>query len=140
MLVAFDNNNCSDTAYVAIQVIPCGCTTPNAINYNPLATIDDGSCIFPEPTVFVPNVFTPNGDGENDLFVLTTTNATNIELTILNRWGNVMYEASGLNPAWDGKTADGNNANEGTYFHKYRVEGYEGVFLEGHGFLQLIRD
>jgi gliding motility-associated-like protein len=140
MLVAFDNNNCSDTAYVAIQVIPCGCTSPNAINYNPLATIDDGSCIFPEPTVFVPNVFTPNGDGDNDLFVLTTTNATNIELTILNRWGNVMYEASGLNPAWDGKTADGNNANEGTYFHKYRVEGYEGVFLEGHGFLQLIRD
>lgn len=140
MLVAFDNNNCSDTAYVSINVIPCGCTNPLALNYNPFATIEDGSCILPEPTVHVPNVFTPNGDGDNDLYFLTTTNATNVELTILNRWGNVMYEGSGLNPSWDGDTPGGAEATDGTYFYKYVVEGYTDEKLEGHGFLQLVRE
>src|SRR5690606_22537304 len=130
MLVAFDNNNCSDTAYVSINVIPCGCTNPLALNYNPFATIEDGSCILPEPTVHVPNVFTPNGDGDNDVYFLTTTNATNVELTILNRWGNVMYEGSGLNPSWDGDTPGGAEATDGTYFYKYVVEGYTDEKLE----------
>lgn len=140
MLIAYDNQNCADTAYVSIDVIPCGCTDPLALNYNPLATIDDGSCILPTPTVVAPNVFTPNGDSENDLFVLKTTNAKNIELTILNRWGNIMYESSGVNPAWDGKSQGGANAPEGTYFYKYVITGYSDEVLEGHGFLQLIRD
>jgi gliding motility-associated-like protein len=117
---------------------------PLAVNYNPLANYDDGSCLYPAPTVYVPNVFTPEGDNTNDLFFLTTTNSTNIELTIVNRWGNVMYENSGPNPAWDGKVASGSYAEEGVYFVKYRVEGLPGTdgnvqFLEGHGFLQLIR-
>ncbi len=140
MLIAYDNQNCADTAYVSIDVIPCGCTDPLALNYNPLATIDDGSCILPAPTVVAPNVFTPNGDNENDLFVLKTTNAKNIELTILNRWGNIMYESSGVNPAWDGKSQGGANAPEGTYFYKYVITGYSDEVLEGHGFLQLVRD
>jgi len=140
MLIAYDNSNCADTAYAAIEVVPCGCTNPIALNYNPLATIDDGSCILPTPTVIAPNVFTPNGDHENDVYVLTTTNASNIELTIVNRWGSVMYEGSGINPAWDGKSPGGSDADEGTYFYKYKVEGYSGETLEGHGFLQLIRD
>jgi gliding motility-associated-like protein len=140
MLIAADDQNCADTTYVTIQVDPCGCTDPEATNYNPFATIDDGSCTYPTPTVVTPNIFTPNDDGDNDLFVLTTTNSVNIELTILNRWGNVMYESSGPNPAWDGQTQGGVNAEEGTYFFKYAVYGIEGDPLEGHGFLQLVRD
>lgn len=140
MLIAADDNNCADTAYVTIQVDPCGCTDPAATNYNAFATIDDGSCVYPTPTVITPNIFTPNGDGDNDKFVLTTTNSVNIELTIMNRWGNVMYESSGPNPAWNGETQNGTKAEEGTYFFKYRVEGIDGTALEGHGFLQLVRD
>lgn len=140
MLIAMDDSNCADTAYVAIDVVPCGCTNPIALNYNPLATIDDGSCILPTPTVIAPNVFTPNGDNENDIYVLNTTNAANIELVIVSRWGNIMYEGNGINPAWDGKTPGGSNADEGTYFYRYKVEGYSGEIIEGHGFLQLIRD
>jgi gliding motility-associated-like protein len=136
--------NCADTAYIPVTISICGCMDPLAVNYNPLANYDDGSCLYPAPTVYVPNVFTPEGDNTNDLFFLTTTNSTNIELTIVNRWGNVMYENSGPNPAWDGKVASGSYAEEGVYFVKYRVEGLPGTdgnvqFLEGHGFLQLIR-
>ncbi len=132
--------NCADTTYATITISICGCTDPLALNYDPTANIDDGSCFYPEPTVYVPNVFTPNNDGDNDLFFLTTTNSTNIELTIINRWGNVVFEKSGVNPAWDGKTQNGSLAGDGVYFYKYKVDGLQDQYLEGHGFLQLIRD
>lgn len=131
--------NCADTAYVSVSISICGCTNPISVNYNPMATVDDGSCIMPIPTVDVPNVLTPNNDGSNDLFYLTATNSVSIELTILNRWGNVVYESIGINPAWNGKTQSGIEAPDGVYFFKYRVNGYADQFLEGHGFLHLIR-
>lgn len=142
LIAADDSNGCADTTYVTVTVEPCGCMDPNALNYNPLATIDNGDCQYATPTVVVPNVFTPNGDNANNLFELTTSGATKIELTILNRWGNVMYQNEGPNPVWDGKTPSGADAEEGTYFYKYKVYGVtEGEPpLEGHGFLQLIRD
>jgi len=143
MLVASTSADpsCADTAYVTITVAPCGCTDPNATNYNPAATIDDGSCILPIPTVIVPNVITPNGDEVNDIFELTVTNSTEIELTILNRWGNVIFNEVGTNPGWDGKTQGGLEVEAGTYFYRYIVKGVdENATLEGQGFLQLLRD
>jgi len=130
---------CADTAYQAIVISICGCTDPLGTNYNPLATVDDGSCEYPIPTVEVPNVFSPNGDDANDLFFLNTTNSTSITLTVLNRWGNTVYENTGINPAWNGKAQSGADCLEGVYFYKYRVDGLNGAFLEGHGFLHLVR-
>jgi gliding motility-associated-like protein len=130
---------CADTAYQAITISICGCTDPLGTNYNPLATVDDGSCEYPIPTVEVPNVFSPNDDDANETFFLTTTNSTSITLTILNRWGNTVFENTGVNPAWDGKSQSGADCQEGVYFCKYRVDGLNGFFLEGHGFLHLVR-
>lgn len=133
---------CSDTMQVAISIAICGCTDPSAINYDPSAQLDNGSCQYPIPTVEVPNVFTPDGDAgnANELFFLTTTNATNVEMWIYNRWGNLMYEGSGLTPApaWDGKSS-GSEAQDGVYFLKYKVSGFNNQVIEGHGFLHLIR-
>lgn len=138
-LIAFDSQGCPDTTYIPVTVDPCGCTDPLATNYNPIASIDDGSCVYPTPIVVAPNVFTPNGDNENDLFELDHQFAVEIELVIVNRWGNIMYESTGPNPVWDGK-AGSNDAAEGTYFYKYRAVGAGGDEITGHGFVQLIRD
>ncbi len=131
--------NCKDTTYATVTIAICGCTNPLAINYNPMANLDDGSCVLPAPTVYVPNVFSPNNDGSNDVFFLTTTNAVSVELTILNRWGNLIFEGSGTLPTWDGKTKDNRDADEGVYFFKYKVTGYSDEIIEGHGFFHLIR-
>lgn len=139
-LIAFASPFCSDTAYISIVVSICGCTDPTAVNYNASATLDDGSCYYPTSTASAPNVFTPNGDTNNDVFYINAKNYTNIDLTITNRWGNLMYFGSGINPAWDGKTKNGALAEEGTYFYKYTVTPISGAPLEGSGFLQLKRD
>ncbi len=141
MLVAYDAANCADTAYVDIEVIGCGCTDPNALNYNPLATIDDGSCIYPTPVVVAPNIFTPNGDNSNDVYFLDVQYAEYVEFIIMNRWGNVMFEGEGGTPFpfWDGTTPNGNMAADGTYFVKYKVTGINGIeTVEGQNFVQLV--
>jgi gliding motility-associated-like protein len=132
------NGPCRDTAFASVLIVECGCTDPLATNYDPNAVQNDGSCIFPEPTVIVPNIFTPNGDSNNDVFRLTTTNATDVIIKINNRWGNNVYVGSGLDPYWDGKI-NGTIAPDGVYFVQYTVKGLLGKEITGQGFLQLIR-
>lgn len=140
MLIASDASGCADTAYAQIDVTPCGCTDPTALNYDPFAVSDDGSCIFPNPVVEPSNVFTPNGDLTNDVFYLNTQNVQQLTLTITNRWGNLMYEGTGNNPGWDGTAIDGTEASEGVYFYKYTAVGViPDQVVEGHGFVHLER-
>jgi gliding motility-associated-like protein len=91
------------------------------------------------PWLFVPNVFTPNADGANETWMVQTKNMETIELIILNRWGNVMAIIEDLNGGWNGKTNDGKNATDGTYFYKYKAKAINGEEFDGHGFLTLIR-
>src|SRR5262249_3123521 len=73
----------------------------------------------------VPNVFTPNGDGVNDLFFLKTANLEEIHMIIYDRWGHITYELKSEtgNIAWDGKNLYGKEAAEGTYFYTITAKG-----------------
>jgi gliding motility-associated-like protein len=111
------NEGCNDTASVQLSIV----VPP--FDYN------------------IPNVFTPNSDGNNDYFDLNLQNVAEVELIIFNRWGNIMAEITDVNsPGWDGKTPSGEEAAEGVYFHKYHIVGQDGNEVEGHGFLQLVRE
>lgn len=139
VMVASTNFGCTDTTSTIIGVEPCGCTDSDATNYNPIATIDDGSCVYPMPEVVAPNVFTPNDDDVNDLFVLDSKYAVSIRLIVTNRWGNLMYESEGVNPAWDGLNQSGQKADAGVYFYTYEAVGIAGDVISGHGFVHLER-
>jgi gliding motility-associated-like protein len=89
--------------------------------------------------VDVPNVFTPNADGNNEGYFVWTKNAASIEAVIVNRWGNTIVIIDDLNYKWDGKTSNGNEASEGVYFLKYKVVGLDGTEVTGHTFFHLIR-
>ena len=93
---------------------------------------------FNPPLIKVPNVFTPNNDGDNDEFFFDLENVTSIEAILINRWGNQIMEMNELDDKWDG-TLNGNQASEGTYFYKYSVTGIDGSVLNGQGFFELIR-
>ena len=79
-------------------------------------------------SVSIPNVFTPNGDGINDVFLSNTPNVT---IIILNRWGQQLYSGS---DGWDG-TSNGKEMSAGTYF--YIITLPDGEKFEGP--LMLIR-
>ena len=89
--------------------------------------------------VEVPNVFTPNADGNNEGYWVWTKNAESIEAVIVNRWGNTMVIITDLNYQWDGKTPAGIEADQGVYFLKYKVVGLDQTIVEGHTFFHLIR-
>lgn len=84
----------------------------------------------------IPNVFTPNGDGSNDIYFITTKGLTEFNLIIVNRWGNVMFETNDPNEGWDG-TSNGQKCAEGTYFYLLNAKAGNKEFKE-HGFLTLI--
>jgi hypothetical protein len=62
------------------------------------------TCIQPEPpTITIPNVFSPNGDGLNDFFIIRNLQLYNFRpLVIYNRWGKVVYQNNQYNNDWDG--------------------------------------
>jgi gliding motility-associated-like protein len=55
-----------------------------------------------EPYIFVPNVFTPDGDGLNDAFFVRGANLTDFYLTVYNRWGELIFETNDQSRGWDG--------------------------------------
>ena len=57
-------------------------------------------------SIFVPNTFTPNGDGNNDKFEIKGENIKDFELWIYNRWGELLFTSTDVNKTWDGSYQD----------------------------------
>lgn len=75
--------------------------------------------------LFVPNAFTPNGDGHNDLFrPMLYGNMVNLDFIVFNRWGQRVFETNTQTAGWDG-TINGNPAPPGTYvwYCRYQLDG-----------------
>lgn len=88
---------------------------PGAAYYIDNVYLGEQPCI--EPSIEIPNVFTPNGDGINDAYRTIDEGLLDKQMTILNRWGNVVFEGKG-SEAWDGKNKNGKECVEGVYFVK----------------------
>ncbi len=66
----------------------------------------------------VPNVITPNGDGQNDFFYTRyADNYNDVNLTIFNRWGRIVYQTDTYDNTWDGEKTNGNDLNGGVYYY-----------------------
>ena len=70
------------------------------------------------------NVFSPNGDGINDVFRINYKGdlANCVEVTIFNRWGEVVYTSNTEKSGWDGRTQSGEKAAPGTYFYVIQLQ------------------
>lgn len=56
-----------------------------------------------EDLIFVPNTFTPNNDGKNDVLKVHGLNIVNVKMEVYNRWGEEIFSESGIEVSWDGK-------------------------------------
>jgi len=68
----------------------------------------------------IPNVLTPNNDNKNDFITMPMMDNDCIvyKVLILNRWGNLVYEATQANPVFAGKDMNGHSLSDGVYFYK----------------------
>src|SRR5690606_25793159 len=95
--------NCSDC--------PNPLASPTETTTYEVTLIDSAVCIASdrilievefEKILYVPNAFTPNGDGVNDVFYIYATSSKEIELKIFNRWGEKVFESFNIDLGWDG--------------------------------------
>lgn len=134
--IDLSNNALSGTWYVNGESLPY--VSGSNLNYefvNPgiyditLIVENEGGCpdtaattvCIKEPNpIFVPDAFSPNGDGMNDVFYVRGNDITDMELLIFDRWGEKVFESTDPNNGWDG-TRFNQQMPEGVYVYILRV-------------------
>ncbi len=79
--------------------------------------------VIPKTIINIPNAFTPNGDGINDIFKLNVKSVKSFECIILDKTGKQIYKWTNPEDGWDGKINGNNMANDGIYY--YVAKGYD---------------
>jgi gliding motility-associated-like protein len=87
----------------------------------------------------IPNTFTPNNDGTNDVISLTGSGLEVVKMSIFNRWGHRVYDIEGRQISWSGKTTGGTDAKSGTYYYVIEMNYIDGNTSTQTGFFTLIR-
>ena len=87
--------------------------------------------------IVVPNVFTPNGDGANDLFVISANGVNVLEISIFSRSGAMVYSAKSPIIVWDGRNSSGSEMSEGIYY--YILKSDDAAVPDQTGFIQMYR-
>ena len=95
----------------------------------------------PRVNFFLPNAFTPNEDGLNDIFVPVGffSGINDYHLSIWNRWGIQIFETKNPSTGWNGKLSDGQRAREGVYVVLIRFKEPRGNQREIKEFVTLIK-
>jgi gliding motility-associated-like protein len=114
MVVGRTPEGCIDTARLFLQVDP--------INND----------------LFVPNVFSPNGDGRNDVFRVFGSGLNSIDLSVFNQWGELIFRSRDINTGWDGRYK-GTAQPVGVYIYVLRAELTDGNIINKKGSVNLIR-
>lgn len=124
--------------YTLVIRTSAGCSTRDSLRVR-------STCPPIEPNAYVPDAFTPNLDGQNETLIIHGTGVAALTLTIYDRWGALIYHASGT-PApatgwssWDG-TYQGQPASAGPYAYRLEMQGtdFPTVFTR-KGVLMLLR-
>ena len=119
---------------------------PNIPNYA-LGAVEGSACdTIPEPpppheteaVIYIPNIFSPNGDGQNDVFRLRSEQIASVHLMVYNRWGNMVFESNDMSYAWDGMY-QGKACEVGVYAWMAEIVMKNGTNLFRKGNVSLVR-
>ncbi|HHZ64372.1 MAG TPA: gliding motility-associated C-terminal domain-containing protein [Flavobacteriales bacterium] len=88
-------------------------------------------------TLYVPNAFTPNGDGLNETFGPVGNEVKHFSMRIYSRWGELVFESDALDNQWDG-TFKGEKVQTDTYVYKIFATGEESGSFEKSGKVTVI--
>lgn len=116
------------TTYCATVTTTGGCSDVSCIDI----------IVLNASTLEIPNVFTPNGDGMNDVFHTRNVNLTSYSLNVFNRWGESVFKTNDVSKGWDG-TSNGKAVPDGTYLFLLEAKGADDVIYHNTGHVTLIR-
>jgi len=88
--------------------------------------------------IFIPNSFTPNGDGHNDQLKVFGSNIKEMKMMIFNQWGQKIFETTNMNNGWDG-TLGGKPQPSGVYMFVCRITLNSGEIIDKKGSINLVR-
>lgn len=116
-LTVTDANLCTDSETVLVENI-----TNDDCDYN----------------IFVPNIFSPDGNGQNDVLFVDGSGIETVEIVIYNRWGNLIFSSTSLTQGWDG-TYKGKQVNQGVFVYYVKGKFVDGKAFEQKGTITLVR-
>lgn len=116
--------------------------------------VDNGICTSEDTTLIIvndiediefnlPNIITPNGDGQNDKLHFDLSNVARVEVRIYNRWGNLvgLISRSENQEGWDGRDRTTNQpVSDGVYYYTYEFHALNGEVVTGHQYFHVKRD
>lgn len=89
--------------------------------------------------LFVPNVFTPNGDGSFDTWQISGDGYKTFHVEIFDRWGVQVFDSNDITKSWNGNTPGGRNCQNGVYFYYMNLTNSKDEKTEMKGNVTLIR-
>lgn len=104
-------------------------------------TAESDVVIVPDATLYVPNTFTPNGDGQNDIFYAYGEFVDEFHMMVFDRWGNLIFESYDIYKGWDGRVQGHSTICQiDTYVWRISyTEKYTGFYQRRIGHVNLIR-
>lgn len=112
-LYVFNEGNCPDTAFGSI-------------------------CILPPTPIFIPDIFSPNNDGHNDMLFVRGQGVVSMEFLLYSRWGEKVFTSNSIDQGWDG-VHRGKPSPDGVYMYFFRALLNDGTETELKGDITLIR-
>ncbi len=88
----------------------------------------------------IPNVFSPNGDNNNDSWYIMNSGLKDFQVEVYDRWGLKIWEAEAATIKWDGRTTAGVECTDGTYFFILKATSQTGKDYSTKGFINLMRN
>ncbi|MCE9537869.1 MAG: PKD domain-containing protein [Bacteroidetes bacterium] len=115
-------------------------TLITSTQYNCVDTAYQTVIIEPDFIFYIPNAFTPNGDGINDSFTGTGIFIFKYEMSIFDRWGNLIFFSDDINTPWDGKANQGGDlAQADVYVYVVKVVDFSKRKHNYSGIVTLVR-
>ena len=115
-------------------------TLITSTQYNCIDTAYQTVIIEPDFLFYIPNAFTPDGDGINDTFIGKGVFIKEFEMTIFDRWGNLIYKTDDIDKPWDGKANKGNEiAQTDEYIYLIQATDFKGGKNKYSGHVTLVR-
>jgi gliding motility-associated-like protein len=121
--------NDTTTAFSVIAQSTDGCLDTATFNLLVDANLKD---------FFIPNSFSPNNDGNNDIFKVYGTSVKEVIMRVYNQWGELVFESENAQSGWDG-TWKGRPQAVGVYVYVAKVTFYNNVTIKRKGTINLIR-